>query len=64
MEYGFLCVLPVLTILVIAVTAKRTLFAMICGLAVASMILGGGLKGFTGSFFDNVYASFNNESLQ
>lgn len=33
-------------------------------LLVASMILGGGLKGFTGSFFDNVYASFNNESLQ
>lgn len=48
----------------IAVTTKRTLFAMVCGLAVASMILGGGLKGFTGSFFDNVYASFNNESLQ
>ena len=63
MEYGILCVLPVFTILVIAVTTKRTLFAMVCGLAMASLILGG-VKGFANAFFDNVYASFNNESLQ
>ena len=64
MEYGILCVLPVITILVIAVTTKRTLFAMTCGLAMAAMILGKGPKGFAGSFFDNMYAAFNNESLQ
>ena len=64
MEYGILCVLPVITILVIAVTTKRTLFAMTCGLAMAAMILGKGAKGFAGSFFDNIYAAFSNESLQ
>ena len=64
MEYGILCVLPVITILVIAVTTKRTLFAMTCGLAMAAMILGKGPKGFAGSFFDNIYAAFSNESLQ
>ena len=56
--------LPVITILVIAVTTKRTLFAMTCGLAMAAMILGKGPKGFAGSFFDNIYAAFSNESLQ
>ena len=64
MEYGILCVLPVITILVIAVTTKRTLFAMTCGLAMAAMILGKGPKGFAGSFFDCVYGAFLNESLQ
>ena len=63
MEFGILCVLPVFTILVIAVTTKRTLFAMVCGLAMASLVLGG-IKGFANTFFNNVYASFNNESLQ
>ena len=37
MEYGILCVLPVITILVIAVTTKRTLFAMTCGLSMAAL---------------------------
>ena len=64
MEYGILCVLPVITILVIAVTTKRTLFAMTCGLSMAALILGKGPKGFAGSFFDNIYAAFSNESLQ
>ena len=41
MEYGIICVLPVLTILVIAVATKRTLFAMACGLSVAALILAG-----------------------
>ena len=64
MEYGILCVLPVITILVIAVTTKRTLFAMTCGLSMAALILGKGQKGFAGSFFDNIYAAFSNDSLQ
>ena len=64
MEYGIICVLPVLTILVIAVSTKRTLFAMTCGLSMAALILGGGLFGFAGQFFDHLYASFTNDSLQ
>ena len=63
MEYGIICVLPVFTILVVAVATKRTLFAMVCGLSMASLILGG-VTGFANAFFNNVYASFNNESLQ
>lgn len=64
MEYGILCVLPVLTILVVAVATKHTLFAMTCGLSMAAMILGHGPLGFAGAFFDNVYAAFLNDSLQ
>lgn len=30
MEYGFISLLPVLVILIIAVATKRTLFAMTC----------------------------------
>lgn len=64
MEYGFICVLPVITILVIAVTTKKTLFAMTCGLSVAAFILAGNITGFAGKFFDCVYGAFLNESLQ
>ena len=63
MEYGIICVLPVLTILVIAVTTKRTLFAMFCGLCVAALILGG-FSGFAGSWFNYMYVSMTNESCQ
>lgn len=64
MEYGIICVLPVLTILVIAVATKRTLFAMVCGLSVAAFILAGGIKGFVGSWFNYLYVSMTNETLQ
>ena len=64
MDYGIICVLPVLTILVIAVTTKRTLFAMTCGLSMAALILAGSIKGFAGKFFDCVYVGFQNDSLQ
>ncbi len=64
MDYGIICVLPVLTILVIAVTTKRTLFAMTCGLSVAALILAGSITGFAGKFFDCVYKAFLNDSLQ
>ena len=37
--YGIISVLPVLTILVIAISTKRTLFAMVCGLSVGALIL-------------------------
>lgn len=64
MEYGFISVLPVLTILVIAIATKKTLFAMTCGLSVAAFILAGGITGFAGKFFDCVYGGLTNESFQ
>lgn len=64
MEYGFICVLPVLTILVIAVATKRTLFAMTCGLTVAAAILAGSLGAFPETWFNYLYVSMTNETLQ
>jgi Na+/H+ antiporter NhaC len=63
-SYGFISVLPVLTILVIAVSTKRTLFAMVCGLSVGALILAGGVTGFVGSWFNYLYVSMANETLQ
>lgn len=62
-SYGVLSVLPVLTILVIAVTTKRTLFAMVCGLSVGAVILGG-IKGCVVNWFKYIYSSMSNETLQ
>ena len=53
-----------LTILIIAVTTKRTLFAMVCGLTVGAALLEGNIKGVPGSWFKYVYASMSNETLQ
>lgn len=64
MEYGIICLLPVLTILVIAVSTKRTLFAMVCGLTVGAAILAGNVKGIAGSWFNYLYVSMTNETLQ
>lgn len=63
-SYGILSLLPVLCILVIAVTTKRTLFAMVCGLSVAAAVLAGANGGFVNSWFSYAYASMTNESLQ
>jgi Na+/H+ antiporter NhaC len=57
-------VIPVISILIIAVLTRRTLFAMLCGLSIASLILAKGITGFTGTFFDNVYAALSNETFQ
>lgn len=62
-SYGILSVLPILTILVIAVTTKRTLFAMVCGLSVGALILGNVKMGVV-KWFEYLYASMTNESLQ
>ncbi|GLU89625.1 Na+/H+ antiporter NhaC family protein [Agromyces sp. NBRC 114283] len=40
-DVGALALLPVVTILVIAVATRRTLFAMICGTLVGAVLLGG-----------------------
>ena len=63
-SYGILSVLPVLTILVIAVTTRRTLFAMVCGLSVGALLLAGGVSGFVGTWFNYLYVSMTNETLQ
>lgn len=64
MEYGIICVLPVITILVIAISTRRTLFAMACGLSVAAIILAGKITGFVGTWFNYLYVSMTNETLQ
>lgn len=62
--YGIISVLPVLTILVIAISTKRTLFAMVCGLSVGALILAGGITDFLGTWFNYLYVSLTNETLQ
>lgn len=64
MEYGFISLLPVLVILIIAVATKRTLFAMTCGLTVGAIILASANEGFVNSWFGYLYASMANESFQ
>lgn len=62
--YGVISLLPVLTILIIAISTRRTLFAMVSGLSVAALILAGGISGFLESWFNYLYASMTNETLQ
>lgn len=62
-SYGILSVLPVITILVVAVSTKRTLFAMICGLSVAAVVIGGP-KACVPKWFGYLYSSMTNETLQ
>ena len=64
MEYGFISLLPVIVILIIAVATKRTLFAMTCGLTVGAIILAGANDGFVNSWFGYLYNSMTNESFQ
>ncbi|MGL4484704.1 MAG: Na+/H+ antiporter NhaC family protein [Anaerovoracaceae bacterium] len=64
MEYGILSLLPVLTILVLAIVTRRTLFAMLMGLSVAAVILAGNVKGIVGKWFEYLYTSMTNETLQ
>ncbi len=62
--YGFISLLPVITILVIAISTKRTLFAMVCGLSVGAFILAGGVSSFLETWFNYLYVSMTNETLQ
>ena len=62
--YGVMCLLPVATILVIAIATKRTLFAMICGTIVASLILAGDITNFMATITNNLYAGMSNPSAQ
>ena len=63
-DFGIISVIPVITILVIAVTTRRTLFAMVCGLSVAALILAGGVGGFMETWLNYLYVSMTNETLQ
>lgn len=63
-DYGLLSLVPVATILIVAITTKKTLFAMICGTITGSLILAGGLTGFVDAWFTYLYASMSDETLQ
>lgn len=63
-DYGIISVLPVITILVVAVSTRRTLFAMVCGLSVGALILAGGITGFMSTWLNYLYVSMTNETLQ
>ena len=63
-SYGITSLLPVLTILIIAVSTKRTLFAMVCGLSVGAFIMAGSISGLPESWFGYLYVSMTNETLQ
>ena len=62
-NYGILSLVPVALILIIAVTTRRTLFAMTIGLCSAALILGG-FTGFLDKLFANIYAGMGNDTLQ
>lgn len=64
MDYGILSVLPVLTILCIAIATKHALFAMFTGLTVGSLILAGNITGLPNSILNYLYAGISNESAQ
>ena len=63
-SYGIVSVLPVITILVIAVATRRTLFAMCCGLSVAVIILSDSVLGTPELWFDYCCRSMTNETAQ
>lgn len=63
-NYGIVSILPVLTILVIAVSTRRTLFAMVCGFSVGVLTLAGGITKFIETWFGYLYVSMTNETLQ
>ncbi|MBQ6495922.1 MAG: hypothetical protein IJI74_01995 [Firmicutes bacterium] len=63
-SYGIVSVLPVITILVIAVATRRTLFAMCCGLTVAVIILTEKAIDTPSLWFDYCCRSMANETAQ
>ncbi|MDO4517700.1 MAG: Na+/H+ antiporter NhaC family protein, partial [Bacillota bacterium] len=63
-SYGIISVLPVLVILVIAITTRKTLFAMVCGLSTAAIILTPSIKDLPGTWVSYMQQSMSNESMQ
>lgn len=62
--FGIISLLPVATILVIAVSTKRTLFAMVCGSVVGATILAGKITGIASTWFSYVYKAMSDETLE
>lgn len=58
MEYGIICVLPVVVMLGIAITTKKCISSMICGIIVGCIIIGG--SGFFTTFVDGIYTTGTN----
>lgn len=63
-HYGILSVLPVVVILVIAVTTRKTLFAMVCGLTTASIILTPSFLELPYTWFGYAQQAMSNDSFQ
>ncbi len=63
-SYGIISLLPIFIILILAVSTRRTLFAMCAGLTVGAAILAGKNDGFVDSWFHYAYKSMSNESMQ
>lgn len=63
-SYGVVSILPVITVLLIAVLTKKTLFAMTCGLTVASIILTDSALELPGTFFTYLQRSMSNDTMQ
>lgn len=63
-SYGIVSILPVVTILVIAVSTRKTLFAMCCGLTVASIILADGPLDIPAKWIDYCNQSMGNGDAQ
>ncbi|MEG1929811.1 MAG: Na+/H+ antiporter NhaC family protein [Anaerovorax sp.] len=63
-QFGIISLLPVAVILLIAVTTKRTLFAMVCGSIVGSAILAGKITGIAGTWFEYVFKAMADDTLE
>jgi len=55
MEYGIICLLPIVVMLVVAITTRKCISSMICGIFVGCIIIGGG--GFFTTFVDGLYTT-------
>lgn len=63
-HHGIISVLPVFVILAIAVTTRKTLFAMTCGLLTASIILTESFLDLPYTFIGYLQQSMSNETMQ
>lgn len=64
MDYGFLSCIPVLSIMVISIITRRTLFALAMGLGLGCIIMTDSLARVVSGWFDYIYTSMSNEDLQ
>lgn len=61
-SYGFIALIPVICVIVVSVTTRRTLSALLCGTIVGSLILAKG--GFIWSWIDYLYLVLSDGTVQ